>query len=306
MTLWYIGIEVSTAMGNYDGERLPHISRRGTLALRINQEHIMSIFRSDLYADKVVLITGGGSGICKGIAEGFAAHGASLVISSRKQDRLDGAATEIRNAHGGEVLPWAADVREPESIDALMKATLDRFGRIDVVINGAAGNFLCPASQLSPKGFKTVMEIDAGGTFNVSKAAFDAYLRDHGGNIINISANLQYTGTPMQVHAASAKAAVDAMTRIMAVEWGPLGIRVNVIAPGPIDGTEGMTRLAPGDVKEKMKARIPLGRYGRIQEIADTALFVASPAASYMSGALVVVDGAQWLAGGIFDLVMQG
>lgn len=263
-----------------------------------------SIFRDDLFKDQVVFVTGGGSGICRGITERFLAHGAHAAITSRKQERLDAAAAEMREATGQKVLPVAADVRDPEAVSAAIAKTIETFGRIDVVVNGAAGNFLCPAAGLSPKGFRTVMEIDAGGTFNVSRAAFDAYLQEHGGCIINISATLQFSGTPFQIHAASAKAAVDQITRTLAVEWGPLGIRTNAVAPGPIDNTEGMTRLAPADMKEKLEKLIPAQRFGTIREVADATLFIASPAASYVNGEIFVVDGGQWLATAGFGGVM--
>jgi len=257
----------------------------------------MSIFREDLYSESVVLVTGGGSGIGRGITELFAAHGATTVITSRSQNRLNAVADAIESEYGTECLGVSADVRDEDAVSAVFDATVDAFGRVDVVVNCAAGNFLCPAAALSGNGYRTVLDIDAVGTFNVSRAAFDAWMAEHGGQIINISATLQYTGTPLQVHAASAKAAVDAMTRTLAIEWGPLDIRVNAVAPGPIGDTEGMKRLAPGAFREKLESQIPLRRFGRISEVANTVLFVASPAASYMTGSIVVVDGGQWLAG---------
>jgi len=148
---------------------------------------------------------------------------------------------------------------------------------------------------LSPNGFRTVLEIDTIGTWNVTRTAFDAWLKDHGGHVLSISATLHYGGTPFQLHASVAKAGVDAMTRNLAVEWGPLGIRVNAIAPGPIDHTEGMDRLAPGELRDKFIQGIPLRRFGKIEEIANTALFVVSDAAPYLTGAVIVVDGGAWL-----------
>ncbi|MEX1363235.1 MAG: SDR family oxidoreductase, partial [Nannocystaceae bacterium] len=160
-----------------------------------------------------------------------------------------------------------------------------------IVVNGAAGNFLCPAAQLSSNGFRTVLDIDAVGTFNVSRVAFDKALRDRGGTILNISATLHYGATLMQVHASAAKAAVDATTRNMALEWGPAGVRVNAIAPGPIGDTEGMSRLLPPGMGDRLRSTIPLRRFGRIEEIASASLFLVSEAASLVTGAVLVVDG---------------
>lgn len=256
-----------------------------------------SVFRPDVLAGKVAFITGGGTGICRGIAEAFASHGAQVAITSRKLDHLAPTAAEIEAQTGQVCLPVVADVRDPKAVEAAVDATLERFGRIDLVVNGAAGNFLAAAASLSHNAFRTVMEIDTLGTWHVSKTVFDKYLKDHGGHIINISATLHYAATPMQIHVSAAKSAIDAMTRNLAVEWGPLGIRVNGIAPGPIGDTEGMRRLAPGEWKDKLEQRIPVGRFGTIREIADTALFLATPAASYFNGTTLIVDGGHWLVG---------
>ncbi len=259
----------------------------------------MSIFRNDVLQGRVALITGGATGICKGIARTYLEHGAKVVITSRKQENLDAAVKELEGA--GEVFAVAADVRNPEQVEAAVTATVERFGHLDTVINGAAGNFLCPAAQLSYNAFRTVLEIDTMGTFNVSKAAFEHLVkagengRDPG--IINISATLHYMGTPMQAHVSAAKAGIDALMRNLAVEWGPMGIRVNNIAPGPIGDTEGMRRLAPGDdITKAMTERIPLKRFGKVQEIADMAVYLSSPAAVYITGAIMVVDGGHWLS----------
>lgn len=254
-------------------------------------------FNPDLLAGKVAFVTGGGSGIGRAIVKRFMEHGATAVIASRNREKLDAAAAELIAATGGKCLAVQADVREPEQVEAAIDLAVRTYGRLDIVVNNAAGNFLAPAATLSYKGFATVHGIDTLGTFNVTKAAFTRWLKDHGGNIINISATLHYTGTPFQVHAGSAKAAIDAMTKHLAVEWGPAGIRVNGIAPGPIDDTEGMKRLAPGGLKDKLAKQIPLGRFGHADEIANTALFLASDAASYVTGAIFVVDGGAWLTG---------
>ncbi|MFO0547154.1 MAG: SDR family oxidoreductase [Polyangiaceae bacterium] len=254
-----------------------------------------SVFRRDLLENKVAFVTGGGSGICRGIARAFMLHGANTAIVGRKADRLTAAADALAAETSRACLAAPCDVRDPKTVESAIRATLDRFGRIDIVVNGAAGNFLAPAAALSPNGFRTVLDIDAAGTFNVCRAAFDAYLRDHGGVILNISATLHYAATPLQIHASAAKAAVDSITRTLAVEWGPLGVRVAGIAPGPIDDTEGMSRLAPGPAKDRMIETIPIRRFGKIDEIADLAVFMCSEAGALIHGETVVADGGAWM-----------
>jgi peroxisomal 2,4-dienoyl-CoA reductase len=195
----------------------------------------------------------------------------------------------------GEAFPVQADVRNYEQIEEALLAVNVRFGKVDIVVNGAAGNFLCKAEELSSNGFGTVVDIDLKGTFNVCRAAF-AQLKEHRGQVLNISATLHYLGTPMQLHVSAAKAGVDALTRNLAVEWGRYGIRVNGIAPGPIEDTEGMKRLLPEPLKDKLRKNIPLGRFGRINDIEKAALFLCSDAASFINGEVLVVDGGQWLA----------
>ncbi|MEZ4450146.1 MAG: SDR family oxidoreductase [Nannocystaceae bacterium] len=253
----------------------------------------MSVFKENALAGHVALITGGGSGICRGIAEAYLSHGAAVCITSRRAELLEAAARELGERTGGQVIGVAADVRDPDAIAAAVARTVERFGRLDTLVNGAAGNFLAPAVALSPKGFKTVVDIDLCGTFNACKAAFEALREAGDGLVLNISATLHYHGTPLQIHASAAKAGVDAVTRNLAVEWGALGIRVNAIAPGPIGDTEGMRRLAPGDAAERLSREIPLRRFGTIAEIADAAVFLRSKAASYVTGAVLVVDGGQ-------------
>jgi peroxisomal 2,4-dienoyl-CoA reductase len=250
----------------------------------------VSAFRPDLLSGRVALVTGGGSGIGEGIAGAYAAHGARVAILGRKADRLHAAAERIRES-GAECIAVPGDVRDFDAMQAAVATVVERFGGLHVLVNGAAGNFLAPAAQLSSNGFRTVLDIDAVGTFNCSRAAFDRAMRDHGGSIINISATLHYGATHFQVHAAAAKAAVDSVTRTMALEWGPAGVRVNGIAPGPIDDTEGMARLLPPGARSRLENAIPMRRTGRIHEIAQVALFLASDAASLVTGAVVVADG---------------
>jgi peroxisomal 2,4-dienoyl-CoA reductase len=260
----------------------------------------MTTFTTDLLRGRNVLITGGGTGICRGIALAFARHGANIAVTSRKQENLDSAAHEIA-ALGVKSLALAADVRDPQQVEAAVAQVVEGFGGIDIVVNGAAGNFLAPVSKLSYNGFKTVIDIDLLGTYNVSKACMPHMQAERKPSFINISATLHYGATLMQSHVSAAKAGIDALTRNLALEWGPQGIRVNAIAPGPIGDTEGMRRLAPGEIGEKMAQAVPLKRLGRIDEIADAAMFLASDAAAYITGTILVVDGGRWLNNQIYD-----
>jgi len=254
-----------------------------------------SVFVEGVLNGHVAFVTGGGTGITGGVARALAEAGASVALISRKVEHLEPAAAAI-NANGGKAFAIATDVREPEAVEKAVAATIEQFGKIDIVVNGAAGNFLCKAEDLSPNGFGTVVDIDLKGTFNVCRATFEQ-LKQTQGQVLNISATLHYLGTPMQLHVSAAKAGVDALTRNLAVEWGRYGIRVNGIAPGPIEDTEGMKRLVPEPIKERLKKNIPLGRFGRIADIETAAVFLCSEAASFINGVTIVVDGGQWLAG---------
>ena len=256
-----------------------------------------SIFADGILTGHVALVTGGGTGITGGVARALAEAGAHVALVSRNMAHLEPAAAVINDSRtaSGEAFAIAADVRHPDQVARAIATTVERFGRIDIVVNGAAGNFLCKAEELSPNGFGTVVDIDLKGTFNVCRAAFEQ-LKQHRGQILNISATLHYLGTPMQLHVSAAKAGVDALTRNLAVEWGRYGIRVNAVAPGPIEDTEGMQRLVPEPIKEKLRQRVPLGRFGLIKDIEAAAVFLCSDAASYINGAVLVVDGGHWLA----------
>ena len=262
----------------------------------------LDIYKDDILRGHVALVTGGGSGICKGIARAYARLGCEVAITSRKQDTLDAAAAELSAETGREVLAVAADVRDPQAIAGAVARTVETFGKLDTLVNGAAGNFLSPAAALSPNGFKTVIDIDLLGTFHACKAAFEALRTAGDGLVLNISATLHYHGTPLQVHAAAAKAGVDAVTRTLAVEWGQFGIRAVAIAPGPIAETEGMRRLAPGKADELVKKHIPAARFGTIDEIAAAAVYLRSAAATYVTGEVLVVDGGQCVALPMFPM----
>jgi peroxisomal 2,4-dienoyl-CoA reductase len=253
------------------------------------------IFADDNLQGKVAFVTGGATGITGGVARAFARHGARIAITSRKEENLI-AQKQFIEENGGKCFAVVADVRDYDAVQNAIAKTVEEFGHIDIVVNGAAGNFLAPANELSANGFGTVVDIDTKGTFNVCRAAFEELKKSHG-QILNISATLHYLATPMQIHVSAAKAGVDAITRNLSAEWGRFGIRVNGIAPGPIADTEGMKRLLPEPIKEKLAKKIPIGRFGEIKDIENAALFLTSDAASYITGVTLVVDGGHWLLG---------
>jgi len=250
-------------------------------------------FQSDLLKGHVALVTGGGTGICRGIALAFAAHGCDVAITSRRLEHLEPAVAELR-ATGRRAIAAAADVRDPAAVEGVISSTIAELGRLDIVVNGAAGNFVCRAENLSPNGFGAVVDIDLKGTFHVSRAALP-HLKARGGSVLNISATLQYLGTMGQSHAAAAKAGIDSLTRTLACEWGPYGIRVNGIAPGPVEGTEGVRRLTSEQSRDAAIRDCPLGRMATIDDVANAALYLCSNAASFVNGVTLVVDGGLWL-----------
>ncbi|MDB5786872.1 SDR family oxidoreductase [Caballeronia mineralivorans] len=250
---------------------------------------------NDLFAGKTVFVTGGSSGINLGVTKNFAALGAKVAICGRTQEKLDIAATELR-ALGATVCPVVADVRDFAALEAAFARSRAELGPMDVLVCGAAGNFLVPAEKLSPNGFKTVIDIDLLGAFNASRAAFEQ-LKETQGTIIYISAGMAYMPYAFQVHVGAAKAGIDMLMRNLALEWGRHGIRTNSIVPGPIEGTEGMKRLWSAERKEEFINAIPLRRMGTVDDIGQSAVFLASPLASYISGCVVVCDGGQNLSG---------
>lgn len=254
------------------------------------------IFSDHLLKGKVAFITGGGSGINLRIAERFAEQGARLVLVGRTQEKLDHAVNGIQQA-GGQALGIAADVRDYAALDGALKKTHETYGAIDIVLCGAAGNFPAPAIGMSANAFKSVVDIDLLGTFNTARAAFD-HLRKPGASILSITATHGHIPFAYQAHVCAAKAGIDSLTKVLALEWGASGVRVNAIAPGPIDDTEGMRRLSPTEeIRKKLTRAIPLQRYGTKDEIADLALFLCSDAAGFITGAIYVCDGGQSLLG---------
>ncbi|KAJ7763132.1 2,4-dienoyl-CoA reductase [Mycena maculata] len=250
-----------------------------------------SVFKEDIFKGKVLFCTGGGSGICRGMTEALMRHGASATIVGRKVDRLTQAAKELSEATGQKCIPCQGDVRHPKTLQDAVAKTIEAFGRIDFVICGAAGNFLVPIAALSENGFKTVIEIDTIGTYNTIKATLP-HVRASKGAYIHVSATLHYRGTPYQAHVSAAKAGVDALSAVLAVEEGPHGVRSNVIAPGPIAGTEGVDRLeSKGTGADARDMLYPLGRMGSIADVANATVWLFSGAAEYVTGQVLPVDG---------------
>ncbi len=264
----------------------------------------MNVFAPNLLAGQAALVTGGGSGIGAGIAKMLAKQGARVALVGRTKEKLDAIAASIRDA-GGEASTHACDVRDYAALEGAIGAAASGFGRLDILVNSAAGNFLAPAASLSANGFRAVVDIDLCGTFNACRAAF-AHLAKQGGVIVSITATQADIPTPLQVHAGAAKAGIAKLTRDLALEWGRSGVRVVAVAPGPIEGTEGMSRLAPPDAEAALKKRVPLQRYGTIEEIANAVIYLVSPAGAYVTGATLLVDGGTSLVGAGPFLDMAG
>lgn len=251
-----------------------------------------SLFSPDCLKGRTALITGGGSGIGFAIAQALAGAGAKLVLASRKLERVEAAAQSLRLG-GAEVLAVAADVREPDAVQAAVTAAVKGFGGLDIVIANAAGNFVVPVADMSFNAWRTVVDIDLHGTFHCAKAAYPHLKASpHGGRLIAISTLRALEGWPGCAHAAAAKAGVMSLIRSLAIEWGPDGILCNTIAPGPIGGTEGVKRLyeATGQTGAQ-SAGLPLGRLGRAEDVAQAALYLCSDAAGFVTGTDLVVDG---------------
>jgi NAD(P)-dependent dehydrogenase (short-subunit alcohol dehydrogenase family) len=247
-------------------------------------------FKEQVLAGKVCFVAGGSSGINLGIAQHFARAGAKIALISRGEERVAAAAKTMTD-EGFPAIGMVADVRAFDAVDAALKATRDQFGEIDIVISGAAGNFVAPALGMSANAFKTVVDIDLIGTFNVLRASYP-YLRRPGASLISITAPQGVNPSMFQAHVCAAKAGVNMLTKCLAMEWGPAGVRVNAISPGPIADTEGMARLAPTpEAEARVKARIPLRDYGAKTDIADTALFLSSDNARFITGAIIDCDG---------------
>ena len=268
-----------------------------------------SVFRPGLFDGQVALVTGGGSGIGRGIADLLASLGAHVVLASRKRERVEAAAAEIVAA-GGKASAVAVDVRNAELVRTVVGQVAAAHGRIDLLVNNAAGNFYAPSESLSENAWKSVIEIDLYGTFFCSQAVLPVMKAQGGGSIVNISMTLHYRGWPLMAHATAAKAGIDALTRTLSLEWAKYGVRMNAVAPGPIP-TEGVRKaFTPPPTADGVpdvfaveqaldsyaKRMIPLQRWGSPADIANMVVFLASPGGRWITGAIMVVDGGEWLA----------
>jgi len=256
----------------------------------------VSVFREQILAGRVAFVTGGSSGIGLGIAKMLASQGARVMINGRNEEKLAAAVKEIESM-GGAAAGAAADVRNYDAMAAALAGCRAQWGEIDILICGAAGNFPAPVTGMSANGFKAVMDIDVLGTFNACRAAHE-HLRAPGASIVAISANHASVAYALQAHVCAAKAGVERLLQVLALEWGPQGIRCNLVNPGPIDDTEGMRRLAPTEEARAAAVRtVPLGRFGTKDDIANLVLFLCSEAGAFCNGAVFVCDGGQALMG---------
>ncbi|MDI3316938.1 MAG: SDR family oxidoreductase [Bacillota bacterium] len=261
-----------------------------------------------IFQGKAALVTGGGTGLGYAMSRMLLEEGARVVIASRNRERLDGAAAELRRTTGGEALAMPLDVRDAEAVERVVEAAVERFGRLDFLVNNAAGNFVVRAEELSPRGWDAVVGIVLDGSFYCSRAfGRHAIRRGGGGAILNVVASYAWTGGPGTVHSAAAKAGVLAMTRTLAVEWAPFGIRVNAIAPGPVPTEGAASHLFPGESDLRaLEAQVPLGRLGTPEDVARAARFLLSEEASWITGEVLTVDGGQWLGKGMFRVPAGG
>ena len=253
------------------------------------------VFQDGILAGQVAFVTGGASGIGLGISRRLARAGADVVVASRREETCVAAAEALHGEFGVRALGLALDVRDPDLVNRTIASAVDSMGRLDILVNNAAGNFYYPAEKLSDNQWKAVLEIDLYGTFHCCRAAFP-FLKDNGGTIVSTTMTLHRNGWVGMLPACSAKAGIDALTRTLALEWGRFGIRVNAIAPGPII-TEGVKKaFALGGDFEDHKDTIPLGRAGEPEEIGNLAVFMASSAGAWMTGAIVTLDGGEGLS----------
>ena len=250
--------------------------------------------------DKVILVTGGGSGLGKSMVEYFLELGANVIITSRREELLNDVAREFNSKYKSEVFPIACDVRKIEQVEKVIIDSFEKFGKIDCLLNNAAGNFISPTERLSTRAFDAVIDIVLKGTINFSLTLGKKWIKDKSeGNILNIVTTYSWTGSGYVVPSACAKAGVLSMTRSLAVEWAKYKIRSNAIAPGPFPTKGAWERLLPGDLKDKFdpSKKVPVGRVGEHHELSNLAAYLLSEYSSYINGEVITIDGAEWLKG---------
>lgn len=258
------------------------------------------MLKEDALTGKTIIVTGGGTGLGKSMATYFSKLGANIVITSRKIEVLDETAKEMEAESGNSVLPVASDVRDYEQVENVISETKKHFGKVDVLLNNAAGNFISPTERLSHRAFDTVVDIVLKGSYNFTLALGKDWIESkHAGNILSIVTTYAWTGSGYVVPSACAKAGVLAMTRSLAVEWAKYGIRANAIAPGPFPTKGAWDRLLPGGLKEKFDPanKVPIGRVGDHQELANLAAYLVSDYSAYVNGEVITIDGGEWLKG---------
>ena len=259
------------------------------------------MFEANLFKDQVAVITGGGTGIGLAIASRLGSLGARIAIASRNSEHLEAGCAALR-ASGVDALVVQLDVRNPEQVDEMVVRTVKHFGSLDILVNNAAGNFICRAEELSPNGWNSVIGIVLNGTFYCSRAAGQYMIaRKCGGSIVSILANYVWTGSPGTIHSAAAKAGVMSLTQTLAVEWAPHNIRVNAVAPGPIESPGAAKQLwSTPDAVNRITNMVPLRRWGKPEEVADAVAFLVSPQAGFITGEIMTIDGGAWLGRGTF------
>jgi len=264
------------------------------------------MFEQNLLKDQVAVITGGGTGIGLAIARRLGTLGARIAIASRNSEHLEQGSASLREA-GIDALAIQLDVRNTEQVDEMVLRTVKHFGGFDILVNNAAGNFICRAEDLSPNGWNAVIGIVLNGTFYCSRAVGQYMIaRKRGGSIVNILANYVWTGSPGTIHSAAAKAGVMSLTQTLAVEWARHRIRVNAVAPGPIESSPGAERQLwnTPESKERISAMIPGGRWGTPGQVADAVAFLTAPQSSFITGEILTIDGGTWLNRGTFGFML--